>query len=87
MTPYGVELLPKAADELGSLDRAVAERIDRRLRWLAEHFPQVRPEPLSGDLRGLFKLRVGSYRVAYSVDHSRRVLVVHLVGHRSDVYE
>jgi mRNA interferase RelE/StbE len=63
---YQVRFLPEAAEELASLDKSIAERILKKLKWLAENFTNLTPEPLSGGLKGLFKLRVGSYRVLYS---------------------
>ncbi|MDI6773528.1 MAG: type II toxin-antitoxin system RelE/ParE family toxin [bacterium] len=86
MTDYRVEFLHAAADELADLDRAPAQRILRKLKWLAEHFESLTPEPLGGGLEGLFKLRAGSYRAIYSFDRQERIIIVHLVGHRSDIY-
>jgi mRNA interferase RelE/StbE len=43
--------------------------------------------PLNGDLRGLFKLREGSYRIIFEILHEEKVILVHAVGHRRDVYK
>lgn len=82
-----VEFLPAAADELAGLDKTAAQRILWKLKWLAEHSESLTPEPLGGDLKGLFKLRVGSYRVIYSFDPQEQTIIVHLVGHRSEIYK
>ena len=87
MRVYQVEFLRIAADELTALDKAVAQRILRKLRWLAEHFENLTPEPLTAELTGLFKLRVGSYRVVYSFDRENQTITVHVVRHRGDVYK
>ena len=42
-------------------------------------------EPLAGS--DLFRLRVGAYRVLFSLDHARDVLTVELVRTRGDVYK
>ena len=68
MKDYRVEFLPEASDELTSLDKAVAQRILKKLK-------------------GLFKLRVGSYRVFYSFDREERIITVHLIGHRREIYK
>ena len=57
------------------------------MSWLAEHFDDTSAEVLSGPLHGLLKFRVGDYRVAYTVDRTARVLRVHMVGHRRDIYD
>ncbi|MCK4391508.1 type II toxin-antitoxin system RelE/ParE family toxin [Candidatus Bipolaricaulota bacterium] len=87
MTTYRVELLPQASDELVSLDKPVVQRVLKKLKWLAENFEDLTPETLSGELKGLFKLRVGSYRVIYSFNREERVIIVHLMSHRSDIYK
>jgi mRNA interferase RelE/StbE len=53
---------------------------------LAEHLGNVRPEPLAGDLEGLYKLRVGDYRIIYQILHDEHSIVIHAIGHRRDVY-
>lgn len=42
--------------------------------------------PLRRNLKGLMKLRVGDYRIIYTID--KRAVVVHVVkiGHRKEVY-
>jgi mRNA interferase RelE/StbE len=83
---YRVEYLPRAVEDLEQLDRTVSHHIFRRLRWLADHFNSISPEPLKGDFGGLFKFRVGDYRIIYEVDRTLKVITVHLVGHRRDIY-
>jgi len=84
--PYRLQLLPKALDDLSRLDKAVAQRVLRRLKWLSENIDTVGVETLSGELEGMFKLKVGSYRVLYTVTRSQRVITVHEMGHRKDIY-
>ena len=69
------------------LDKAIATRVVQRLRWLAEHLDSISPEPLKGRLRGLYKLRQGDYRVAYEILRAERVIIVHLIGHRREIYK
>lgn len=42
---------------------------------------------LQKDLSGYFSLRSGRYRVIYRADHKRRIVEIHFVGHRKDIYE
>jgi mRNA interferase RelE/StbE len=35
---------------------------------------------------GLFKLRVGNYRVIYSFDVEALLITIHKIGHRRDIY-
>ncbi len=84
---YQVEFRPKAAQEFDSLNQFVADRILKKLHWLAENFDSLRPEPLTGPFSGLFKLRVGDYRIIYQVNREKKLLTVRLVGHRREIYE
>jgi mRNA interferase RelE/StbE len=84
---YQVEFRPRAAQDFDDLDELVADRLLKKLRWLAVNFESVKPEPLTGAFSGLFKLRVGDYRIIYQPDRERKVLTVRLVGHRREIYE
>ena len=83
---YQAEFMPKAREDLVHLDRVIAHRVLTKIRWLSENFDNLTPEMLTGDWKGLFKLRVGSYRVIYTVNQEKRLITVHLIGHRKDIY-
>jgi mRNA interferase RelE/StbE len=84
---YKVYLLDAAADELANLDKSVEQRITRRIRWLADNVEAIDPIALKGDLAGLYKLRVGDYRVVYEILHREETLIVHMIGHRREIYQ
>ena len=86
MTPYDLRLLEEAVRDLERIDRTIGRRIVRRLEWLRANFGNITPEHLMGDLTGFCKFRVGDYRVIYEVLQEERVLVVHAIGHRSEIY-
>jgi mRNA interferase RelE/StbE len=83
---YHIRILDKAARDLEKLDRQIGRRVVSRARWLAENLENIRPEPLTGDLAGLYKLRVGDYRVLYEILYDEKAIVVHIIGHRREVY-
>ena len=84
---YKIRLLKPASRDLDRFDKAVATRLVRRLNWLAENLDSINPEPLKGPLRGLNKLREGDYRIVYQILRAERVILVHLIGHRRDIYK
>ena len=84
---YQVKFMPEALEDISRLDKTVAQRILTKIRWLSENFDNLTPEVLSGDWKGLFKLRVGGYRVAYTVNQKDQLITVHLIGHRRDIYK
>jgi len=83
---YELRFLDAATRDLEKLDTQITRRILARLRWLAANFDDIRPETLTGDLSGLFKFRVGDYRVIYEVMHDEQIIMIHMIGHRRDVY-
>ncbi|MFN2292176.1 MAG: type II toxin-antitoxin system RelE family toxin [Anaerolineae bacterium] len=83
---YQVRILEAAARQLASLDPAVARRIVKRVRWLAQNLEEIQLEALAGDLAGLYKLRIGDYRVIYEILHADQIIVIHLIGHRREIY-
>ncbi|MDE2736958.1 MAG: type II toxin-antitoxin system RelE/ParE family toxin [Gemmatimonadota bacterium] len=84
---YHVEFTPNAEADLTKLEASVAQRVLNRLRWLAENFESIRIEALTGRFSGVFKLRVGDYRVLYICDRREQKIIVQFVKHRREVYE
>jgi mRNA interferase RelE/StbE len=85
--PYEAEFRPEAIGDLDHLTSDIRERILDRVRRLASHFDDITPEPLRGkQWRGVLKLRVGDYRILYTANRRLRLLTVHLVGHRREIY-
>jgi len=84
---YSVCIKPSAAKEL----EAVGQKDDRRrivtrIRSLANNPRPFGSEKLAG--RGdLYRLRVGRYRIVYSVGDAELVVLIVRVGHRKNVYQ
>ncbi|WP_204106352.1 MULTISPECIES: type II toxin-antitoxin system RelE/ParE family toxin [Spirulina sp. CCY15215] len=84
---YSVELTDNAVQDREKLSQVIAERIDRKINWLAENFKQITPQALTANLAGLFKLRMGDYRVIYSFNAELKLITVHKIGHRREIYD
>ena len=84
---YSIHFTPTATDDLGRLDKSVAQRIFTKIRWLAENFDSLTPESLTGQWEGVFKLRIGDYRVLYTFSKAETSITVHFVRHRREVYK
>lgn len=84
---FAPRILKSASRELKRIDPPIAQRIVDRIRWLAENFEQITPEPLKGNLAGFSKLREGDYRIIYEVLRKEQLIVVHHIGHRSEIYK
>ncbi len=84
---YKVEYLPRAVKNLKKLDKAVAARIFDVMDELALlDDPRARGKALTGPLTGLWRYRVGDYRVLCDIRDNELVVLVVDVGHRGRVY-
>ena len=68
---YSVEFTPNAEADLDRLGARNAQRVLKKLRWLAENFDAISPEALTGQWQGVFKLRVGEYCILYTYDRAK----------------
>lgn len=85
---YRVNFTSEAAKNLASLDKSIAQRILKRLRRFASNFDAISPEPLKAQWGGMFKLRVGDYRVLYTFSKTpNKIITVHRIKHRREVYK
>lgn len=49
--------------------------------------PRAFGKPLSGDLAGFWRYRVGDYRILASIEDGNFIVLVVHVGHRKNVYD
>jgi mRNA interferase RelE/StbE len=83
---YSVEFAPAAAKALSRVERRTRLRIAGVIELLA-----VDPRPpgakmLRGEERGVWRVRVGDYRVVYTVEDERLVVLVVRGAHRREAY-
>lgn len=83
---YLIEYEPEAIADLEKLTQTVRERVVKKINWLAENFDQINPQSLTADLAGLFKLRVGDYRIIYEFNREEEIIFIDRVRHRREVY-
>jgi len=78
-------LLEKSAKRfLDKLDDFDAGRITKKLRNLKEN--SKLGIPLIGNLSGLWKLRIGKYRVIYKIFENQLLILVLDIGYRKNIY-
>ena len=80
-----IEWTEEAVRDLEKLDRQVVQRILRKLDWFSKNFERVIPEPLGREFKGTYKLRVGDWRVIYTVEGD--IVIIQSVGHRREIYK
>ena len=83
---YDVVLSPKADKQLDDLSLLLQRRITQALEDLE---PNPRP-PGAIKLQGsddLWRIRVGEYRVVYTINDGKLLVLVVRLGHRRDIYK
>lgn len=85
---YEVDYSSKAARQLDKMDKPTATLI---YTWIEKHLvgcadPRAHGKPLTGDKKGRWRYRVGSYRLIAEIrDNILRIIFIN-IGHRRDVY-
>lgn len=87
---YVTRFTPSAQRDLLKIPRPDAVRILHRLTELQRAMEEA--DTAAFDIKALqghgsrWRLRVGDYRVVYTVEHSQLIVWVMVVGNRRDVY-
>ena len=85
---WTVELTSDAARTLRKIDPQISRRIRKALVAIESlEDPRVRGKALTGPLRGLWRYRVGDYRIVCDLVDSQLVVLVIDIDHRSSIYE
>ena len=85
---WQIEFVPAAAKELKKLGKAEAARIFATLetRIASLDDPRAIGSALTGDLGGLWRWRIGDYRIIARIEDERITILIVRVGHRREVY-
>jgi mRNA interferase RelE/StbE len=86
---WRVEFDAAAARDLRKLGYTAQQAILRYLRQriATAEDPRRFGRALTGDLKGLWRYRVGDYRIVAKIEDDRFFVLVLTVGNRRDVYE
>jgi mRNA interferase RelE/StbE len=87
--PWTIEFDRRALRDLQQLDHAAQRRILAYLeqRVVSAASPRDLGEALTSTFAGLWRYRVGDYRVICRLEDACLVVLVVRIGHRRDVYE
>ena len=85
MEPYQVNFQSSVEKDLRKLSSENCDRLLTRIEELANDPLPVQSIRLKGT-EGLYRVRVGDYRIIYEVDLPAKSLLIHYVRHRREVY-
>lgn len=86
---YSVETTERFDKLFKKLDRYTQKLIKS---WIIKHLvgcedPRAFGKALSADKHGLWRYRIGDYRLLSAIQDDRLVILMLTVGHRSEVYK
>lgn len=84
-----IEWDDRARKELRKLDKSIQKEILNYLRTRIENTedPRLFGQSLSANKVGLWRYRVGNYRLICKLEENKCVVFIIGVGHRKDIYE
>jgi mRNA interferase RelE/StbE len=88
-TSWTVKVSPQAERYFKRLDKPTQNRIKKAFKNLCKSENPVGGKdviPLTGELRGAYRLRVGGYRVIFYLIEDKRIIAVVNLWPRGDAY-
>ena len=89
METWKIEVKPSAEKQYLKLDRKTRKRIKDallELEGLENPFFHPRVKPLTGELKGDYRIRIGDWRLLFTPDRETRILHVYAILPRGDAY-
>ncbi|MCL2453872.1 MAG: type II toxin-antitoxin system RelE/ParE family toxin [Micrococcales bacterium] len=87
MTSWQLEYAPEVVRWLQKADRPTARRVRDALTAVVDTGdPRCRGKALTGSLSGLWRYRVGAYRIICDIQDTRLVVLVLDAGNRDHIY-
>lgn len=83
---YKLIINRRAIKFLSSQEKSVKKRIGQGLEGLLEVPPEGDIKTMKGHI-GLYRLRVGIYRILFYINHAEKIVYVESIGSRGDVYK
>ncbi len=82
---FRIEWRPRARKAFLALDKPVRRRIGEAVEALAADPRPAAAKMITG-AHGVLRIRVGDYRVLYTIDEGQLIVLVLDAGHRSEIY-
>ena len=83
---YDLRITPEGARSLDRLPEKILAAVAETIYGPLAQNPQRLGRPLVGRLDGLRVARRGDYRIIYEIHEDERLVIVHRVQHRRDIY-
>ncbi|MFH0774713.1 MAG: type II toxin-antitoxin system RelE/ParE family toxin [bacterium] len=85
MVGYEITLASSAEKEINSLPKNIQKKVEEVIDSLKENSRPHRAIKLKGK-EGVYRIRIGDYRVIYTINDKKRLIDISYVRHRSKAY-
>jgi mRNA interferase RelE/StbE len=83
---YQIEFAPRTEKQLKKIPKNIKDLIFERIEKLAENPRPENIEPLQGSEIGFYRIRQGDYRIIYTIQDQKLLVLIVRVVHRKEVY-
>jgi len=83
---HKIEIKPSAQKELSKIPKNFAVKIIKKIKTLAEDPRPNGCKKLTG-VDSAYRIRIGNYRVVYSIYDQQLIIEVVKIGHRKGIYK
>ena len=84
---YSLKVSPRAERSLAKIPKSDRSRIGQLIEGLKKDPRPVGCKKLKGATTAVFRVRKGDWRVLYTIEDNKLVVLVVDIGHRKDVYK
>ena len=86
---YSIEITPRFEKEFKKLDRYTQRMIKA---WIDKNLvdcedPKVHGKELTENIKGMWRYRIGDYRMICLIEDDRLVITALNIGHRREIYK
>jgi mRNA interferase RelE/StbE len=85
MEIWKVEYSQTSREHARSLEPSIKPIVKKRIEQIREN-PFI-GKPLERELSGYYSYRVKRFRILFKIDANSKIVQIHYIGHRKDVYE
>ena len=83
---YTIFIKPSALKELGKLPKATVKKTEKVISSLSNEPRPTGVKKLKGIDEDLYRIRVGDYRIIYSIGDEIKIIDILKIGHRKEIY-
>lgn len=85
---FSIAYLEQVRDvDIPALPKAIRLQVRKAIEKKLTSDPQLFGKPLRFNYSGLRRIRVGDYRIIYTIDPKRKLVTVTAIGHRKNIYD